>query len=742
MAFSFSSTKYSTNVTTSNWAAYGHDGADAMLIGGSGKLILSASNGVIHLSGSTDIGINPLTKNYHLRTVGSPLILSSSSGSRVYVSGSITAEEDLLVKGDTVLSGNVVVGGQLYDLNSNLILSSSVGSVIAASGSLDFPNIDKTYHIRAVNSQLILSSSTHSSVMISGSRLVFTDDAPGGGNIVNRGGHLILTSSAGSTITISGSLFASGSAHTITGSLNLFDGINEQSAGSYHLRAVDSHLILSSSAGSTVTISGNLQASGSHTFTGSLTIAATTNPSVNLSSSAGMEYFIRVIGSDNSRRLGFLNRASDHEIYISSSTNMMSVMGGSPSISVVDLGLVAKGFVIVSSSVGSVVAFSSSLDFPNTDKNYHIRAVNSQLILTSSTHSSVMISGSRLIFTDDAPGGGNIVNRGGHLILTSSGGSVITVSGSLYASGSHTFTGSVSVNDNLSLTLDSQYNVRNSVSHLIFSSTVGSVVAFSSSQDFANSDKSYHVRAVNSPLIISSSLGSVIAASASLNFTNSDKNYHVTAANSRLVLSSTIGSIVSVSGSLNLESKTAGRGARLQPLGDFTGGAGTGFAVIGQDGTRDASIALDAAIYVYDGGGGLTKFFGAPSAASFVGPNGAGFRITDAISWTAGTGGTLGGAVGGKLVIGRHDSGSLYISGSSAGLNAIVAKDGFLILSSTIGSSVRMSASLGLDKPTSTTMPAGTDNLSGSIVWVDDVKQFAIYGPLGWTRVTTGSVIG
>jgi len=46
-------------------------------------------------------------------------------------------------------------------------LTSSVGSVIAASGSLDFPNVDKPYHVRAVNSHLVLSSSA-GSVAVSG----------------------------------------------------------------------------------------------------------------------------------------------------------------------------------------------------------------------------------------------------------------------------------------------------------------------------------------------------------------------------------------------------------------------------------------------------------------------------------------------------------------------------------------------------------------------------------------------
>ena len=430
MAFIFSTSKYSTSVTTSNWIASGHDGTDAMILGGSGKLILSASNGITHLSGALDIGLVPDNKAYHVRSIGGPLILSSSGGgSFVYASGNLTVAEALLVKGDTVLSGNVVVGGQLYDLNSNLILSSSVGSVIAASGSLDFPNSDKTYHIRSVNDKLILSSS------------------------------------AGSAVYISGNLQASGS-HTLTGTLNLFDGLDARGLGSYHLRSVNDKLILSSSAGSAVYISGNLQASGSHTFTGSVGLLDAVD------SYGVASYHIRAVNSH----------------------------------------------LILSSSAGSVVVLSSSQDFSNTDKSYHIRSVNGKLILSSSAGSAVYISGNfqasgSHTFTgslnlfdgidEQSLGAYHLRSVNDKLILSSSAGSAIYISGNFQASGSHTLTGSLNLFDGIDERSVGSYHLRAVNSHLILSSSAGSIVAFSASQDFTEADKVYHLRAVNSHLILS-----------------------------------------------------------------------------------------------------------------------------------------------------------------------------------------------------------------------------------------------
>src|SRR3990167_9676465 len=167
----------------------------------------------IFVSGtSPDQNLYYVTDDGVLHTIGAA---SAGSSSLPY----------LLVTGDAVVSGNLAVGGTVTDLNSNLILSSSVGSVVSASGSLDFPNTDKPYHIRAVNSDLVLSSS-NGITYISGSATV-KQNLLLGGNITNAAlitanqyacntatgvslrnsaGHLILSSSAGSNIHISGAL--------------------------------------------------------------------------------------------------------------------------------------------------------------------------------------------------------------------------------------------------------------------------------------------------------------------------------------------------------------------------------------------------------------------------------------------------------------------------------------------------------------------------------------------------------
>src|SRR3990167_5705040 len=107
---------------------------------------------------------------YYKDADGNEVVVASAGGSGENVFDNVYVSSSLLVKGDTVLSGNVVVGGQIYDLNSNLILSSAVGSFIASSSSLDFTNTDKAYHIRAVNSHLVLSSSAGSVVAMSASQ--------------------------------------------------------------------------------------------------------------------------------------------------------------------------------------------------------------------------------------------------------------------------------------------------------------------------------------------------------------------------------------------------------------------------------------------------------------------------------------------------------------------------------------------------------------------------------------------
>ena len=129
-----------------------------------------------------------------------------------------------------------------------------------------------------------------------------------------------------------------------------------------------------------------------------------------------------------------------------------------------------------------------------------------------------------------------------HLVLSSSAGSLIAISGAIVFP---------SEGPNAANLI-----ARNS--HLILSSTVGSVVALSASQDFPTSDKPWHVRAVNSHLILSSTVGSVVALSSNLYFPVDapDQLAHITAVNSHLILSSTLGSVIRASGALGAQDLT------------------------------------------------------------------------------------------------------------------------------------------------------------------------------------------
>jgi hypothetical protein len=123
MAFTFHTGPYPT-VGVPNTTTTGHDGTDGSIKTGAGKLILSSSANIIHVSASLDLGTTP-ERAYHIRAV-----------------------------------------------NANLVLSCSAGSIVSLSASQDFANSDKAYHIRAANSHLILSSSAGSIVQISGGLLL------------------------------------------------------------------------------------------------------------------------------------------------------------------------------------------------------------------------------------------------------------------------------------------------------------------------------------------------------------------------------------------------------------------------------------------------------------------------------------------------------------------------------------------------------------------------------------------
>ena len=203
----------------------------------SNNKIISNAFGKTIIGSSLPIDVRgDLTKNYSIVSSESHLILSSSVGSYVTVSGNLN-----------------VVSGAATGSFSGIFSGSLSGSVDISSGRLSNINASGTF-----------SGSLSGSVNVNG------------GIVNNSLGHLILSSSLGSFVQISASLKLSGSGHAITGTLSLLDGISasyydaRNTTSNYHFRAVSSHLILSSSAGSIITVSGSLKVSGSTSITGSL----------------------------------------------------------------------------------------------------------------------------------------------------------------------------------------------------------------------------------------------------------------------------------------------------------------------------------------------------------------------------------------------------------------------------------------------------------------------------------------
>lgn len=72
--------------------------------------------------------------------------------------------------------------------------------------------------------------------------------------------------------------------------------------------------------------------------------------------------------------------------------------------------------------------------------------------------------------------------------------------------------------------------------------------------------------------------------------------------------------------------------------------------------------------------------------------------------------------------------------------NEVRAVDAHLVLSSGFGSIVAFSGVAKFGRYAQSSLPAGSDTLSGSIAWVTDKKCFAIYGPEGWQRLSSGTL--
>jgi hypothetical protein len=230
------------------------------------------------------------------------------------------------------------------------------------------------------------------------------------------------------------------------------------------------------------------------------------------------------------------------------------------------------------------------------------------------------------------------------------------------------------------------------------------------------------------------------------------QNYQssIRAAAGHLILSSSNGSIITISGNLVLHSGsstqqyiegkgTSGRGYRLYPLGD-QGFAAPGLKINTEGGASTANLMIDQDLLVENGGGPISMALG--NAGSIIsGPAGLRLNTTGKITWRATTDiGTA--SIVSQLYIGRHDTGSLYISGS--GKNALVAKDVHLTLSSAMGSTVTVSGNLNVSNGITITgyesasFPSPAS--SGTIIYNITQKCLMIAFDGAFERILTGSI--
>lgn len=240
----------------------------------------------------------------------------------------------------------------------------------------------------------------------------------------------------------------------------------------------------------------------------------------------------------------------------------------------------------------------------------------------------------------------------------------------------------------------------------------------------------------------------------------------ITDTNSHLVLSSSAGSIVSVSGALNVLGvvPATSNGLVLSSLSRIASAANTGKILIGHAGV-DGRVAVmnnaETSTLLLNSVQGTISHISQVLILSggMSGTSGENVVISGSLAFTGGsigaalsvrrTAGTVSGnymtvgAVGTSYFTVQEAAPRITIAGSDVALSTagvtIYNSAATLLLSSSVGSIVRISSSLGLHSRTTATLPAGTDELSGSILWMSDTKRAVIYGANGWRFIATGS---
>jgi hypothetical protein len=211
-------------------------------------------------------------------------------------------------------------------------------------------------------------------------------------NIYSSDGHLHLSSTFG-TVAVSGNLKVLGViSGGVVNTLNSFSGNITISAGS--------NIVITSGSG-VITIASTNTSTGSVTSVNGLsgTMSILAGPNITITSGTG---FIMITGSAG----GGGGVTGSDNFFVN---QILQVSG-----SIIN----PVGPLIFSSTLGSAVAFSASLDFTNTDKPYHVKATNSHLIFSSSVGSTTAISGNVKVQ-------GQLYNQ--DLFTVSTTGSVVTV---------------------------------------------------------------------------------------------------------------------------------------------------------------------------------------------------------------------------------------------------------------------------------------------------------------------------
>jgi len=421
------------------------------------------------------------------------------------------------------------VRGYIDNTTGYLILSNSAGSIVGMSGALQFPNdaADHDGHIIARNSNLILTSSAGNSaanVTISGSCKVI-------GNYLETTGRLACQQYGGVALTTNGILSLS-SIHLYPNGNQVVWGLpdsqdkimllcndthylknydhalqdnptlilhssidpdidNQQfmklynnGSGSF-VESYAGHLILSSAVGSVIAVSGNLRVSDG--LVGSPSLSFLTDPTTG---------FWRSGASAMKWALGGVEKGNF-------TTTMLDVQTDLRILSTADFLWNARSRISCSADGEVGLACNDKTPFLEfgTDGSGSVVAPCSHLILSSSAGSLVYVSGSTKVRQNITVDGETSLNGAVEIDDT------VTIYDGLFVSGAPIQV----VNDGPS--------IESATYHLVLSCSAGSVVSLSASQDFTETDKDYHIRSANSHLILSSSVGSQITISGTLSVT-------------------------------------------------------------------------------------------------------------------------------------------------------------------------------------------------------------------------------